>query len=77
MGQLEKLIEKMRRLPPEMTYEEVAKVLIAHGWCEVRSKGSHHVFRHLDGRMVTIPKVGGKVVKTTYLKQVLKLISGE
>lgn len=29
MGQLEKLLEKMRRLPPEMRYEEVERVLRA------------------------------------------------
>lgn len=56
MGQLEKLIEKMRHLPPEMRYEEVARALEAHGFEEVRSSGSHHVFRHPDGRMQTVPR---------------------
>jgi len=77
MSQPEKLIEKMRRLPPEMRYEEVAKVLEAYGWEEVRSSGSHHAFRHPDGRTTIVPKVGGQFVKTTYLKQVLKLIGEE
>lgn len=77
MGQLEKLIEKMRRLPPEVRYEEVARVLEAHGFVEVRSQGSHHVFRHPDGRMLTVPKHKGQVVKTTYIKQVLRLLEEE
>ncbi len=77
MGQLEKLIEKMRRLPPEMRYEEVARVLEAHGFKEVRSSGSHHVFRHPDGRMQIVPKHKGQVVKTTYLRQVHKLLELE
>lgn len=77
MGQLEKLIEKMRRLPPQMRYAEVATVLKAYGWVEVRSKGSHHHFRHPDKGILSVPKRGGKVVKTTYLKQVLKFIDEE
>jgi len=77
MGQLEKLFEKMRRLPPQMRYEEVARVLEAHGFEEVRSSGSHHIFRHPDGRMLTVPKHKGQVVKATYLKQVLRLLQEE
>lgn len=74
MGQLEKLIEKMRRLPPVMRYEEVAKVLEAYGFKEVRSSSSHHIFRHTDGRMYSVPKKHGKVVKREYIRGVLKLI---
>ena len=77
MSQLEKLIEKMRRLPPQMRYEEVARVLEALGFEEVRSRGSHHIFRHLDGRMLTGSKHKGQVVKATYLKQVLRLLQEE
>ncbi|GIW34169.1 type II toxin-antitoxin system HicA family toxin [Meiothermus sp.] len=77
MGQLEKLLEKMRRLPPEMRYEEVERVLRAYGFIEKRANGSHHIFRHPDGRKLTVPKHGGQVVKTTYLKQVLKVIGEE
>ncbi|WP_040779487.1 type II toxin-antitoxin system HicA family toxin [Calidithermus timidus] len=77
MAGLEKLLEKMRRLPPEMRYEEVERVLRAYGFEEVRSSGSHHLFRHPDGRMLSVPKHRGQVVKTTYLKQVLKAIQEE
>lgn len=77
MSQLEKLIEKMRRLPPQMRYEEVARVLEALGFVEVRSSGSHHIFRHPDGRKQIVPKHKGQVVKATYLKQVLRLLPEE
>lgn len=77
MGWLEKLLEKMRRLPPEMRYEEVERVLRAYGFAEERARGSHHIFRHPDGRKLTVPKHRGQVVKTTYLKQVLKAIGEE
>ncbi len=74
MSKLEKLIEKMRRLPPEANYEDVVQVLIAYGFEEERSSGSHHVFRHKDKRTITVPKVGGQKVKRIYIKQILKLI---
>lgn len=77
MGWLEKLLEKMRRLPPEMRYEEVERVLRAYGFAEERSRGSHHIFRHPNGRKLTVPKHRGQVVKTAYLKQVLKAIEEE
>jgi predicted RNA binding protein YcfA (HicA-like mRNA interferase family) len=77
MGQLEKLIAKMRRLPPEMRYEEVERVLLGYGFELVRSSGSHQVFRHPDGRTQVVPKHRGQVVKNTYLRQVLKLLQEE
>lgn len=52
-------------------------MLRAYGFIEERAKGSHHIFRHPDGRKLTVPKQGGQVVKTTYLKQVLKAIGEE
>ena len=77
MSQFEKLLEKMRRLPPEMTYSDVERVLIAFGWQERASGGSSHHMFCKGGKHVAIPKKGGKVVKTTYLKMVLKLIDEE
>ena len=67
----------MRRLPPQMRYEEVARVLEALGFEAVRSSGSHHIFRHPDGRMLTVPKHKGQVVKATYLKKVPKQLQEE
>ncbi|MFN4073286.1 MAG: type II toxin-antitoxin system HicA family toxin [Thermus sp.] len=46
-------------------------VLTSFGFQLVRSKGSHHQFRHPEGAMLTVPKLGGQVVKRTYLKQVV------
>jgi predicted RNA binding protein YcfA (HicA-like mRNA interferase family) len=66
-----KLLEKLKALPPEMSYEEVERVLGWFGFSCVRSGGSHHQFRHPSGRMLTVPKRGGQVVTRTYLKQVV------
>ena len=74
MGRLEKLLAKMRRFPPEMRYEEVAKVLEAFGFVEHRSSGSHHVFYREGCPPLTVPRHRGRVVKATYLKLVLELL---
>lgn len=42
MAKIEKLIEKMRRQPKGITFDEVKKALEYAGYREVRSNGSHH-----------------------------------
>ncbi|MDM7325203.1 MAG: type II toxin-antitoxin system HicA family toxin [Thermus sp.] len=71
MGRKRKLLESLLRLPPEMRYEEVEMVLTTFGFKPVRFRGSHHQFRHPGGVMLTVPKMGGQVVKRSYLKQVV------
>ncbi|MCS7032093.1 MAG: type II toxin-antitoxin system HicA family toxin [Gloeomargarita sp. SKYG116] len=75
MSKKRKLLEQLLRLPPEMDYEQVEQVLGMFGFVCVRSRGSHQSFRHLEsGRMLTVPKFGGQVVKRQYLKQVREAI---
>lgn len=74
MGRKRKLLERLLRLPPEMRYEEVETVLTMFGFQPVRSRGSHHQFRHPTGVMLTVPKMGGRVVKRTYLRQVVQAL---
>ena len=40
-------------------YRDVSKALRREGWQKVRVRGSHEVWRHADGREVTVP-AGGK-----------------
>lgn len=74
MGRKRKLLEKLLRLPPEMRYEEVETVLTSFGFQPVRSKGSHHQFRHPRGIMLTVPKMGGQLVKRAYLREVVRAL---
>jgi predicted RNA binding protein YcfA (HicA-like mRNA interferase family) len=74
VGKVEKLLELMLRLPPEIRFEEVAYILEHYGFFESRSNGSHHVFRHNDGRRIIVPKKHGQTVKTTYIREVLRLV---
>ncbi len=40
-------------------YRDVTKALQRAGWRRERTRGSHEVWRHTDGREVTVP-AGGK-----------------
>lgn len=74
MSRFEKLLAKLRRLPPEMRYEEVEKILTAFGFVKRGSSGSHHVFYRPGCPPLTVPKHRGHVVKTTYLKLVIRIL---
>ncbi|MNW17760.1 YcfA-like protein [compost metagenome] len=62
----------MRNRPNGISFEEVAKVLNAYGYIEVRSNGSHHHFRNDAGDVITIKKE--QPLKAVYVKDVLKRI---
>jgi predicted RNA binding protein YcfA (HicA-like mRNA interferase family) len=55
----------------------VRYLLEAFGFQEKSSKGSHHSFRDLEGRKVTVPKKGGQKVKRVYVQQIIELLSLE
>ncbi|MGI0480112.1 type II toxin-antitoxin system HicA family toxin [Geminocystis sp. CENA526] len=74
MGKLEKLIDKLLRDPPELSYDDVYYILTNFGFQEVSAKGSHHTFRNNQGQKITVPKKSGKTVKRTYLKQIVMLL---
>lgn len=69
MASAEKLLAKMRNLPPEMPFAEVRKVLEHLGWSLDRVRGSHHVFTR-NGETLSIPLAGRKI-KRIYLQQIL------
>jgi predicted RNA binding protein YcfA (HicA-like mRNA interferase family) len=72
MSQLEKLIELMLRLPPEVRIEDIRKLYLFFGW-EERTGGKHStLFVSPDGRTQTVPTKGGRKVKTTYLKRMIE-----
>lgn len=77
VSRLCKLIETLLRLPPEAKFRDVEKVLAEFGWELKRTSGSHNIFRDAKGRMLTVPTVKGRTVKTTYLKQVVELLELE
>jgi predicted RNA binding protein YcfA (HicA-like mRNA interferase family) len=72
MAKVEKLITKMRNSPHGISFQEVAKVLEAHGYIETRVNGSHHQFRNERGDVITIKK--SNPLKAVYVKDVLNRV---
>lgn len=60
-----KLVELFLSEPVEVRFEEVRALLNAFGFEEVRSKGSHHIFRNSEGQTQVVPKKSGQRVKRT------------
>lgn len=74
MSRTAKLVKSFLSNPPEASFSDVEYLLRAFEFEEVRSSGSHHIFRHKDGRMQIVPKKHGQKVKGAYIKQIVKLL---
>lgn len=70
MSQVDKLIEQIRRRPPDIEFRLVAQLLEAFGWQQRRQRGSHVTFVKAGERSITIPLRGGSKVGRTYLKEI-------
>ena len=57
---------------PVLRAREVAAILARLGFSEIRQRGSHRQYRHLDGRGTTIPFHPGRDVSPTLLRQIAK-----
>jgi predicted RNA binding protein YcfA (HicA-like mRNA interferase family) len=56
-----------------MKVREVIRLLAAHGWIEMRTRGSHRHFRHPGQAMVvTVPGNEGKELAPGTLNAILK-----
>jgi predicted RNA binding protein YcfA (HicA-like mRNA interferase family) len=51
---------------------EVVSILQKLGFSEVRQKGSHKQYRHIDGRSTTVPFHQGRDISPILLKQIAK-----
>lgn len=57
---------------PVLKPKEVATILIQLGFQEVRQRGSHKQFRHMDGRGTTVPFHTGRDISPVLLRQICK-----
>jgi predicted RNA binding protein YcfA (HicA-like mRNA interferase family) len=55
---------------PVLKPRQVAVLLEAHGFTEVRQRGSHKQFRHPDGRCTTVPFHAGRDISPTLLRKI-------
>lgn len=72
-----KLVKLFLSKPINVRFEEVRALLNAFGFEEVRSKGSHHIFRNSEGRTQVVPKKGGQKVKRAYVGEIVDLLNLE
>ena len=77
MADVDRIVAKLRRYPPEAEFREVRQVLEAYGWRLDRQSGSHVVFDKPGRLPVGIPLVSGRRVKRPYIRQILRLIDQE
>ena len=72
MGQLDKLVEQFLKEPPEILFNDVAKVLEAFGYEERPSGGGgHRAFVKLGHRPKIVPTVKGRRVKRPYVRMII------
>ncbi|MCO5045323.1 MAG: type II toxin-antitoxin system HicA family toxin [Kiritimatiellae bacterium] len=57
---------------PVLTPREVIRILTRLGFEQVRQRGSHRQFRHLDGRQTTVPDHGSRDLSPILLRQIAK-----
>jgi predicted RNA binding protein YcfA (HicA-like mRNA interferase family) len=60
------------RKVPVLKPREVVALLGQLGFAEVRQRGSHQQFRHVDGRGTTVPFHQGRDISPTLLRQIAK-----
>lgn len=55
---------------PVLKPPQVVSLLEAHGFAEVRQRGSHKQFRHADGRTTTVPFHAGRDISPALLRKI-------
>ncbi len=60
--------QKLRPIKPEQLVKIVEKLVFVR----IRQKGSHIVYRHPDGRWITIPMHKGREISVGLLRKIIK-----
>lgn len=59
-------------MPKLPTAKEIIRVAQRLGFCFSRQSGSHAIYRHFDGRRITVPIHAGKEIGPALFNQILK-----
>jgi predicted RNA binding protein YcfA (HicA-like mRNA interferase family) len=59
---------------PVLTAEQLIKILKKMGFEEIRQKGSHKYYKHLDGRATVVPMHPGRDIGRGLLRRILNEI---
>jgi predicted RNA binding protein YcfA (HicA-like mRNA interferase family) len=75
MAKREKLLEKIRQNPKNVSFNDLRTLLMQHGFELKLTKGSHHSFKGMiDGQPIYLTVPFNHPLKTVYVKQALELI---
>ena len=53
-------------------YRDLRRVAETAGFRHIRTRGSHNVFRHCDGRTVVIPDHGSQVIVRPLVRKIIR-----
>jgi len=57
---------------PILKPEELIKILLKLNFIEIRQKGSHKQFKHIDGRQTTVPFHKSRDISPILLDKIIK-----
>jgi predicted RNA binding protein YcfA (HicA-like mRNA interferase family) len=77
MSKRDKLLEKLRRLPPQADFADVRALVEAEGWTLHNTKGSHFYFKREHERPLAVVTQQGRTVKRTYVREILRRLGLE
>ena len=72
MTKREKLFERLKNNPKDVSFAQIEKLLVTEGFTLVRIAGSHHIFKK-GGVTFVIPSHRNKV-KEVYVKRVIEIL---
>lgn len=77
MSQWDKLLDRVRKLSPDLRFEELKKILESYGYAMSSPRGgsSHYTFRKIGYVPITIPK--HKAIKKVYIEIVREVVERE
>ncbi len=74
MARADRLLERLLRLPPEMSISEIETILTARGWTIRQGNSSHLVLTTPTNKPITISTVKGRTVRRKYLRMIVNEI---
>jgi hypothetical protein len=70
--QVEKILNKMKANPRDWRIESLKSVAEAYNVASRQPSGSHVIFRHTNGAMLSVP--AHRPIKPVYIKKFVRLI---
>jgi hypothetical protein len=72
LNKVAKTLERMKANPTDWRIETLMKVAEAHGVAYRKPGGSHVIFRHANGAMLSVP--AQRPIKPVYVRKFVRLV---